>query len=101
LGRPYYGLPVTEGAYKKAGEGLITRAWSDRTRGNGFKLKEGRFSLEIRKKFFTVRRVKPWHWLPRELVDVPSLETFKVRLDGALSIVFELKMSLIIARVLD
>ena len=41
-----------KGAYKKAGEGLFTRAWSDRTRGNGFKLKEGRFRLDIRKKFY-------------------------------------------------
>ncbi|KFM10571.1 hypothetical protein AS27_08620, partial [Aptenodytes forsteri] len=52
---------------------------------NGFKLKEGRFSLDIRKKFFTLRVMKHWHRLPREVVDAPSLETFKVRLDGALS----------------
>jgi len=38
-----------KGAYKKAGEGLFTRVCGDRTRGNGFKLKEGRFRLEIRK----------------------------------------------------
>jgi len=44
---------VPEGACKKAGEGLFTRACSDRTRGNGFKVKEGRFRLVIRKKFFT------------------------------------------------
>ncbi|KFW68012.1 hypothetical protein AS28_04549, partial [Pygoscelis adeliae] len=49
------------------------------------KLKEGRFRRDIRKTFFTMRVVKHWHRLPRELVDAPSLETFKVRLDGALS----------------
>ncbi|KFP97510.1 hypothetical protein N330_02506, partial [Leptosomus discolor] len=52
---------------------------------NGFKIKEGRFRLDIRQKFFTMRVVKHWHKLPGEVVDAPSLETFKVRLDGALS----------------
>ncbi|KFU98236.1 hypothetical protein N340_04495, partial [Tauraco erythrolophus] len=73
-----------KGAYRKAGEGLFPRACSDRTRGNGFKLKEGRFLLDLRKKFFTQRVVRYWNRLPREVVDAPSLEVFKARLDEAL-----------------
>jgi len=74
-----------KGAYKRAGEGLFTMACRHRTRSNGFKLKEGRFRLDIRKKFFTVRVVRPWHRLPREAVTASSLAVFKVSLDGALS----------------
>ena len=53
--------------------------------GNGFKLPEDRFRLDIRKKPFTVRAVKHWNRLPRDVVDALSLEAFKVRLDQALS----------------
>jgi len=63
----------------------LTRACSDRTRGNGFKLKEGSYSVDIRKKFFTLGVVRPWHRLPREAVAAPCLAVFKARLDGALS----------------
>ncbi|KFP14967.1 hypothetical protein Z169_12377, partial [Egretta garzetta] len=72
-----------KGAYRKDRENLFSRASCDRTRGNGFKLKQGRFRLAIRKKLMRV--VKHWNRLPREVVEAPSLETFKTRLDGALS----------------
>ena len=74
-----------KGSYKKDREGLFTQVDNDRTRGNGFKLKEGRFRLDVRKKFFTQRVVRHWNRLPTEAVDAPSLELFKARLDGALS----------------
>jgi len=74
-----------KGAYSKDGENLFSRACCNRTRSNGFDLREGRFRLDIRRKFFTVRVVKHWHRLPREVVEAPSLEAFKVRLDRAVS----------------
>lgn len=53
-------------------------------KGYGFKQKEGRFRLEVRRKFFTLRVVRHWYRLPGEAVVAPSLEVFKARLDGAL-----------------
>jgi len=76
--------------YVKAGynnewDRLFSRVCCDRIRGNGFKVKEERFRLDRRKKFFTINVVRHWHRLPREEVDALFLETLKVRLDGALS----------------
>jgi len=79
----------------------VTRAWSDETRRNGFKLKEGRFRLDVRKKFFPMRVVRHWPRLPREAVAAPSLAGFKARLDGALSTLVWWKMSLLMAAGLE
>jgi len=57
----------------------------DKTRGNSFKLKVGRFRLGIKEKFFTLGVVQPWPRLPREAVAAPSLAMLKARLDRALS----------------
>ena len=73
-----------KGAYKQEGSKLFERVDNSRTRGNGFKLKEGRFRLDVRGKFFTTRVVRCWNRLSREVVDAPSLEVFKARLDGTL-----------------
>ncbi|KFP71617.1 hypothetical protein N310_11453, partial [Acanthisitta chloris] len=74
-----------KGTCKRVEEELFTRTCSDRTRANGFKLKEVAFRLDIREKFYSVRVLKIWNRLPREVIDSPSLEVFKARLDGALS----------------
>lgn len=74
-----------KGVNKKHGDRLFSRACSNRTRTSGFKLKEGQFRLDIRKKSFMMWLVKPWNHLPREMVDVPSLEILKAKLDRTLS----------------
>lgn len=78
-------LPYIRDLHKKDGKRLFTRACGDGTRSNGFKLNKGRFRLNIRKKYFTVRIVKHWNRLFRYTVNAPFLRVFKDMLDGNLS----------------
>ena len=66
---------------KKEGDRLFSRVCGDRIWRKSFKLKKGRFGFDIRKKFSIINVVRHWHRLPREVVDAPSPETCKARLD--------------------
>ncbi|KAK4825651.1 hypothetical protein QYF61_001474 [Mycteria americana] len=74
-----------KGEFKEDGARIFSVVPSDRTRGNGCKLKHRKFCLNTRKHFFTVRVTKHWHRFLREVVEPPTLEIFKSDLDTVLA----------------
>jgi len=73
-----------KGGCSEGGVGLLSQVTSNRTRGNGLELHQGKFRLDIKNNFFTERVLKHWNKLPREVMESPSQEAFKKRADIAL-----------------
>lgn len=66
----------------EVGIGLCSPVTGDQTQRNSLKLHQGRFRSDIRKNFLMERIVRHWNWLPRAMVESPSLEVHVFKRHG-------------------
>lgn len=76
----FWGHLTARGLIRETEKDFLNKANCNNTMGSGFELKYSKFSLALRKKIFTMRVMRHWNLLPREVVDASYLEAFKVRL---------------------
>lgn len=75
---PQHCIQHLKSCYKRGRVCVFTVSSTEKTRGNGFKMHQERLHLDIRTKFFRVKTVNEWNNFPKDVVESPSMEVFKM-----------------------